>query len=630
MNISRTENQATLDRVVVNVSPAGGNEVRFNQGEILKGIVLRVKSDGIISLLINDKPVNAVSEVKVNPGQQLYLLTDNSRDGQTQFKMITPGEAAPLDNNSLSADFRSFGVPSGADTILMAERLLQHNLPATLQNITELINAMNIAGGIDARNLEAAIFAMEHGIPLDKDILPLIHQFITSDGDLSRLVQELVQLLSRMETVVRSDSVFSAEPAVVITAGSSSQANAVALNPAETGGETVSIPDAASGAAGDGGGTAAAGNITNVINQDANPQNAVSPPIVAAAAQTAPAAVNPAAAVSADAVVPGAETAGGGYDSANNIPAAANPPTEATGETAAAATANETGTAATAGETVPATAAVPGTASNNAAPVAATAADSISSDAAGRPPAGPAHASPGFTAAKPVDLTELAGIFRAMLESSVGKITESGSDVNPILHNIIKDRTLLIDNLRRMIELVKADETLAKTPTGQELLAKAGNLQQQVAGQALFNGVTKFSQNALMNDYYFSFPVEIDNQLTYCQLRVQKNARNQLGRQDNIKLIVSLDTPALGVVLFHVDWHRQGYIQLQGVAETSEAGGFIEENIAGLLLGLNELGYSVNNLGIKTAGEPKELILKPLVEEVEQNRIGARSVDIIA
>jgi hypothetical protein len=34
---------------------------------------------------------------------------------------------------------------------------------------------MNMAGGVTGRNLDAAIFAMEHGIPLDKNILPFIH-----------------------------------------------------------------------------------------------------------------------------------------------------------------------------------------------------------------------------------------------------------------------------------------------------------------------------------------------------------------------------------------------------------------------------------------------------------------------
>ena len=621
MNVSRVENSAISDRGVFNVSQAGGEDIRFNQGEILKGVVLRIKSDGTINLLVNDKVINAVSEVDVKPGQQMYLLVDSSKDSQDQLKMILPPESAPMGDNGLSAAFRSFGAPSNADIALIADKLFEHNLPATLQNITEIINAMNMADGISARSLEVAVFAMEHNIPLDKNILPLIHQFIVSDGDLSRMTRELVQLLVRMEAAVGSSS--SAAPSLVISSGSSNQFDAAALNLTGTGGGADLTPNAASGANDGGVSPASPINTASVIHQGVYPQSGVPPSPVASAWQTPTPAIDPTVDVPVNAVAPGVETAGGGADSANNLPVAANPAPIATGDAGITAATGDAGS-------IPAN--VPGTVPNNTAHVI-TADSAPEGGAVHHPSINFAPAARGLEASateKPFDLIEQVKLLREILESSIGKVTGSRSDVNPILHNIVKERPLLVDNLRLLLDMIKAGDAPSKTFAGQELLAKISNLHQQITGQALFNSVAKFSQNVLMNDYYFSFPVEIDDQLTYCQFRLQKNTRSRLGTQESIKFVVSLDTPALGVVLFHVDWHRQGYIQLRGVVETSDARSFMEENIAGLILGLNELGYSVNNLGIKTAGDPKELIIKPLVEEEESNTIGPYSVDVIA
>ncbi|MDR0311742.1 MAG: hypothetical protein LBJ21_09160, partial [Acidobacteriota bacterium] len=194
INVNGTNNQAASDRVVLSANPAAEKEVQFNQGEILKGVVREIKPDGTISLLVKGSLVNAASEVTVTPGQHLYLLVDSLKGGQAYLKLITAEGLAGLDDNTLSVNLRSIDVPSNPDTILIARRLLQHDLPVNQQNITEIINAMNMVGGITARNLQTAAFALEHNIPLDKNIFPFIHQFISSDGNLSRLVRELILL----------------------------------------------------------------------------------------------------------------------------------------------------------------------------------------------------------------------------------------------------------------------------------------------------------------------------------------------------------------------------------------------------------------------------------------------------
>jgi len=643
MDISAIDNRTPPDSVVLNAGQAGEKGSQFNQGEILKGVVREIKSDGIISLLINGKLVDAASKVKVSPGQNLYLLVDSFKNGLTYLRAITAQGSAQHIENNLSPDLRGAGMPSNADTILIADKLLQHDLPVNQQNIAAIYKALNMIGGITTRNLDMAIFLLQHNIPLDKNILPLIDQFISSDGDLSRLVRELIQLLTRMETLVRSDSPATsapAAPAVVISAGSSSHAIAAAPNLNGAGTEPALTSKAASGSAENAGNPTASGNAANISPQGVSQQQTSIP--MTTTLSIAPAAVDQGVAAPSNTAVQGAETAGDGTASARNFLIVTSPAPAATGETGSTAAAGESGSAAATGETGSAAAVENGSSSAavSAAVLINTASAAVIADKSTPisnlgylPPVNISSATPEPSATieqKPLDLIEFSKILRAVLDSAVGKITQSGHDVNPVLQGLIKNRTLLLDNLQRLFDMVKADDMLNKTPAGQELLTKISNFQQQITGQALFNGSVKLGQDVFYNNYYFSFPVEIDNQLSYCQLRIQKNTDNQLEGQENIKFVVSLDTPALGIVMFHVDWHRQGYIQLQGVMETSVAAGFIEKNMGELLFNLGELGYSVNNLGVKTAREQEELVLKPQINETVPDKISDFSIDVIA
>jgi len=640
MDISITDNLAAADRFILDAGQAVEKEYLFNQGEILKGVVEEIKPDGIISLLINGRLVDAASEVNVKPGQLLYLLVDSFKNNLTYLKVISEDGTIPLDDNNLSANLRSIGLPSNADAILIANKLLQYNLPVNQQNIAFIFNALNIIGGITTRNLDMAAFILQNNIPLDKNILPFIDQFISSDGDLSRLARELVQILARIETaMIRSDSIPSAPPTAVITSGSSSAAGAAALNPNAGGAEIASTPNAAEGAFGNSGNPAASANGVTVITQDAGQQNHTAHypenaeitqgayrqnnaplSLETTVSQTGSTAINPEAAVQSNIAASGAETASGDNNAVNNNLDAPNQARSATGETASAAI------------NIPPTLSADAASASTIA--AAIAANPPPINSAGyQPPDDLGHVShnpPSAIPETPPGLTEFVKTLRAILDSATSKLTGSSHGINSLLQGMVRDRTLLLDNLRRLLDIVKADNTLSKTPEGQELFAKISDLQQQITGQALFNSAVKLGQDVFNNNYYFSFPVEIDNELSYCQLRIQKKASSRLDQQDNIKLVVSLDTPALGVVMFHIDWHRQGYIQLRGVAETSEAVGFIEKNIGELLNSLGELGYSVNNLGIKVVSEPEELTIKPRARETEQDNISSFKIDVIA
>ena len=696
MNVSVVDIQAATDRSALNISPpveSGEREVQFIRGEILKGVVEEIKSDGIISLLIKSRLLNAVSEVKVNPGQHLYLVVDRFENSMTHLRLLPAQGTAGLDDNTLSASLRSIGAPTDPDTLLIARKLLEYDLPVNRQNIAEILKATDMIGGVSSRNLETSVFALAHNVPLNKDIFPYINQFITSGGDLSRLVQDLIQLLTQMETMPRSDLPPSAAPAVVITAGSTNPAGdavsantavpanaavptnaavpanaavpvnaaapgavvvpadaamptsaampitavvptdtAVPINaaaqvavvvPADstaqgfagTGPEMASIPVAGQGAAGNNVIQAAPGNPVNV-NQPGDTASFITQAASsgAAAATAAQIGVNTGAAALFNTDGSRAETAGGGTVSTGNPSIVLYPAHAIIGEEKA----------------VPAA----GMFSYNAAYAAAIAANHARAiGIALQPQVNLESAAPEIAAAgnaKPIDFKELVKILRDMLDSATGKITGSRPDINPVLQDLIKDRAALLDNLSRLLDMAKVSEMLLKNPAGQEFLTRVGNLHQELIGQALYNSAVRLDQEVFTNSYYFSFPIEIDKQLSYCQLRIQKNTGNKLSREDNIKLVVSLDTPALGIVIFHIDWHRQGFIQLQGIVESDEAGIFIREHMEDLLFNLNELGYKTGSLGVKTADKPEELILKPMIKETEQGGVSPFGVDVMA
>jgi len=626
MSMNIIQNQLMSDRIVLDVGPTGEKGIKFYPGEILKGVVQDVKPGGIISILIKGDLIDVTSEEKISRGQHMYLLVDSVKNGQVHLRMITVQGAVQPDDNNLAAILRSLDVPFNADTALITGRLLQQNLPVTQQNIIEILKAANLTGGITTRNLEAAVFALEHNIPLDKNTLPLVNQFISSNGDLSRLLRELGHLLARVDAMARSASLVSAASSAAILSGSSNPTAAAVQNLTGAGGETVFIPVTASETSGNSG--IFADNSAGVIPQGASQQSSVVSIPVSMVSQTAATGGN--AGVPVPVVMPGTDAASGVSGSVNNPPVA---PNQAQAATNNPSTASNPAPAST-GETGSTATTVSDTTQNNQAPATVTYTGSPQAgNAVWKPLASQNPVAPDSAAAqelKSFDLAEFVKVLRAILDSSVGRITGSGADVNPVLQSMIRDRALLLDNLRGLLEMVKTSEVLTKTSTGQELLGKISSLQQQIAGQSLFNSAVKLNQDAFTNNYYFSFPVEINKQLTYCQLRMQKNVNSRLDQQDNIKLVVSLDTPALGIIMFHIDWHRQGYIQLQGVVETDEARSFIEKNIADLLFNLGELGYTTGNSGVKVAGEPEEFTLKPFIKEEEQGKVGTFSIDIMA
>jgi hypothetical protein len=152
-------------------------------------------------------------------------------------------------------------------------------------------------------------------------------------------------------------------------------------------------------------------------------------------------------------------------------------------------------------------------------------------------------------------------------------------------------------------------------------------LEKEISGQRLFNLSSRTSGENI-SSYYFSFPVKMDNDYSLCQLRINKDTRKNLKDLDSLNFVVSLNTSKLGIVVFHVNWHRQGNIELQGVVESQATCNYINKNMGELVAKLQGLGFKVSNLGVKVSVSPAEInCAKPGFEDVTQ-KIRPLGIDV--
>jgi hypothetical protein len=97
-----------------------------------------------------------------------------------------------------------------------------------------------------------------------------------------------------------------------------------------------------------------------------------------------------------------------------------------------------------------------------------------------------------------------------------------------------------------------------------------------------------------------------------------------------LQIAVSLDTPHMGIVLFHVLWRRAGTLDIRAVVEKDFVRDFFLKNWEELSGSLEQMGYRVNNLGIKVVDERTEIeSLRPDLQMPAALKTRPISIDII-
>ena len=158
--------QISLNKVTLNVSSPKDGGVSLNKGEMVKGTVQEVRPDGLVMIVIKGKLVEAVSEVPVKPGQDLYLLVDDFRNGKTYLKLVSPEMMGKIENANIKANLQQMGITAKEETVLLASKLVQHNLPVTPDSLNELARVVKLIGGSNPKNLEIAAFAANSALSL--------------------------------------------------------------------------------------------------------------------------------------------------------------------------------------------------------------------------------------------------------------------------------------------------------------------------------------------------------------------------------------------------------------------------------------------------------------------------------
>ncbi|MGI5912343.1 MAG: hypothetical protein ACOX6E_07185 [Syntrophomonadaceae bacterium] len=194
-------NQVSLTTSKLKISTPFDQGISFSRGEILQGTVREVRSDGIAVMLIKGQLTEAITEVKVQTGQQLFLMVDDFRDGKTYLKILTPDGMKRLENANLSTNIQNIGFVAQEDTVLMARKLLEYNLPVTPQYLNKMIKGINLMGETNQRNMEVIAFALSYNLPINKHALMALLQFTNDGSNLGILLQRLNQSLAQVQDI---------------------------------------------------------------------------------------------------------------------------------------------------------------------------------------------------------------------------------------------------------------------------------------------------------------------------------------------------------------------------------------------------------------------------------------------
>lgn len=194
----------SLNNIVLNVNKTITGEIAFRPGEVLRGTVQDIIQDNLVNIVIKGKLIEAITEVKVNPGQDLHLLVDSQKGGKTYLKVLSADMLNKIESSNLAATLIDLGISPKPEHLAKARKLWQYQLPINKENLLQMDKSLGILGGNNPRNLEIAGFALNKQIN-NPDSLKSLLQFITQ-GDISKSIGLLLKAIQQIDTAVQSAS----------------------------------------------------------------------------------------------------------------------------------------------------------------------------------------------------------------------------------------------------------------------------------------------------------------------------------------------------------------------------------------------------------------------------------------
>ncbi len=507
--------QISLDNFVLNVSRADGKGITFNQGEILKGEVSELKGNGLISIFIKGRLIEAATEVLVNKGQQLFLLVDDMKDGKVILRVLTPELLSKIENTNIAVNLKNIGINADENNIQMAKKLIQHNLAVTSDMLKSMARGINILGENTPRNLEVVGLAMAKNVPLTPQSLTALVQFVEGKIDLAQITKDLMNLINKLNQTA-STAKDSAIPASE-TRGTQNPTTRL----------DTPMPDNVNVRTEESSLASQSSNLGNVgagtIGTTSSSQQTVNIPIQSASSLSSPISLN------------------NFLPLLNQLLESMIIPLNKETENVLSPT------------------------------------------------------SPSSSAQQ------------AQVDSILTSLRSNLANNNEFIRGLA-----LIKEILAHKEISGVDRTIVNT-----LLNNIEEMGREVTGQRIFNVMTKFIGDSNLNYYYLSFPVKVEDEYRLCQLKIDKKlAKQALIEQDNIKIVVSLETKNLGYVLFHVDWFKKGLLKLQGVVESARVSIYLSNQVNSLIKAIEKMGYTVDYQGIKVAKDKEEM--RVTLQEVDE------------
>lgn len=580
-------NPVSLNSVILNISSPANREIVFKQGEILRGVVQEIGKDGAALILINGQIMEATAEAEIQPGQLLRLLVEEVRPGRISLKALTAEALQKIESNNLAAKLQAIGIAPREDNLIVARSLLANNLPVNSKTMGDAARLLNRLGGWTADNINLSVLAVKHSLPADQAVILRLAAFF-KNPDMAGLYQQL-------EQVVRDYHVFLGNPANTSLLAADPKSNAApVIQPNINQLSSSPVPDRLTD------GVPLKPAMPEMRPEVPPPDRSPSPTIKLSAA-------------------PNAEIMRTG---------------QSTGLTNAGVVKSEVLTGNTA--------AVPEIPDENTGIIRAAVLDSFNQEdvqVVKTPPsrettlAAPSTAS-GLASAIPGPDSQVIGRLLGNLQGLIQLVSLEGKSISAglagDLHQLIQNRSEMLTgfiNLESILERLSA----AGSQEARELLPLVKELEQELSGQQIVNTTVKLSADPAAMGFYIAFPFKLEqDEYSLCQLSIKGNNRRFGSEQESLRLAVSLDTPQMGLILCHLEWHRSGQLNIQGVVENQPVYEFLDQHWHEMTDALAGLGYKVSDLGLKVAGNRSDLeVLRPTLDVNNNSSVRPIGIDVV-
>ncbi|MGI6648179.1 MAG: hypothetical protein ACOX5W_03730 [Bacillota bacterium] len=167
------------------------------KGQLVNARVTVVKPDGLMLLNINGQLVEGYSQIDLPLNQEVSLQVQGRYEGKLHFKLLQPAVEA-INLRDLAGLLKSVGVPSSDQSLAIAAKLLEFQLPVTAANVVEVQRLLGLLGETGRDNLNLAVFLLSAGLNQHREAIGILKGFFNN----SNLGQHLVFLLQLLEKAI--------------------------------------------------------------------------------------------------------------------------------------------------------------------------------------------------------------------------------------------------------------------------------------------------------------------------------------------------------------------------------------------------------------------------------------------